>query len=257
MELLQVRFHPLHPEIIASGSLDYEVRLWDASTSECIGSRDFCKFYWLSPSDTFCNSGCSFQLIIFFKLILLIVDLIATFLVTDRPIASIAFHAKGDILAVASGHKVLIFFLQLFFSSIMLKGFSFDPNFFYIYVRKPWFGISIIADKLNPVQLYIWQYNKRGEASHPNFILKTRRSLRAVHFHPHAAPFLLTAEVNYPKKFNWLFYFSIIYITLLDWYAGQWSWLFRFFFDTGNISRLPEISSSCCFCHKWSVWWLC
>nr|POE82163.1 isoform 4 of activating molecule in becn1-regulated autophagy protein 1 [Quercus suber] len=103
-----VRFHPLHPEIIASGSLDYEVRLWDASTSECIGSRDF-----------------------------------------YRPIASIAFHAKGDILAVASGHK-----------------------------------------------LYIWQYNKRGEASHPNFILKTRRSLRAVHFHPHAAPFLLTAEVN-------------------------------------------------------------
>lgn len=64
-------------------------------------------------------------------------DIIATFLVTDRPIASIAFHAKGDILAVASGHKVLIFFLQLFFSSIMLKGFSFDPNFFYIYVRKP------------------------------------------------------------------------------------------------------------------------
>nr|POE82164.1 isoform 6 of activating molecule in becn1-regulated autophagy protein 1 [Quercus suber] len=104
----KVRFHPLHPEIIASGSLDYEVRLWDASTSECIGSRDF-----------------------------------------YRPIASIAFHAKGDILAVASGHK-----------------------------------------------LYIWQYNKRGEASHPNFILKTRRSLRAVHFHPHAAPFLLTAEVN-------------------------------------------------------------
>lgn len=29
----------------------------------------------------------------------------------------------------------------------------------------------------------------------PSIILKTRRSLRAVHFHPHAAPFLLTAEV--------------------------------------------------------------
>ncbi|XP_059431933.1 uncharacterized protein LOC132165407 isoform X3 [Corylus avellana] len=103
-----VRFHPLHPEILASGSLDYEVRLWDANTSECIGSRDF-----------------------------------------YRPIASIAFHAKGDILAVASGHK-----------------------------------------------LYIWQYNKRGEASSPAIVLKTRRSLRAVHFHPHAASFLLTAEVN-------------------------------------------------------------
>ncbi len=39
------------------------------------------------------------------------VDLIAVFLLTDRPIASIAFHAKGDILAVASGHKVVIFTL--------------------------------------------------------------------------------------------------------------------------------------------------
>ena len=60
-------------------------------------------------------------------------DLIATFLVTDRHIASIAFHAKGDILAVASGHKVLIFVVQLFCSSIMLKGFSFDPKFFFVF----------------------------------------------------------------------------------------------------------------------------
>ncbi|XP_062223496.1 uncharacterized protein LOC133922266 isoform X2 [Phragmites australis] len=66
-----------------------------------------------------------------------------------RPIASIAFHARGEILAVASGHK-----------------------------------------------LYIWNYNKRDEASAPAIILKTRRSLRAVHFHPHGAPYLLTAEVN-------------------------------------------------------------
>ncbi|XP_042060430.1 uncharacterized protein LOC121804815 isoform X1 [Salvia splendens] len=103
-----VRFHPLYPDILASGSLDHEVRLWDAKTAECIGSRDF-----------------------------------------YRPIASIAFHAKGEILAVASGHK-----------------------------------------------LYMWHYNEGGEASSPTIILKTRRSLRAVHFHPHAAPFLLTAEVN-------------------------------------------------------------
>ncbi|KAJ0792512.1 putative transcription factor WD40-like family [Helianthus annuus] len=61
-----VRFHPLHPEILASGSLDHEVRLWNANTSECIGSRDF-----------------------------------------YRPIASIAFHAEGELLAVAAGHKVV------------------------------------------------------------------------------------------------------------------------------------------------------
>ncbi|XP_044493310.1 uncharacterized protein LOC123216802 isoform X3 [Mangifera indica] len=103
-----VRFHPLRPEILASGSLDHEVRLWDANTSVCIVSRDF-----------------------------------------YRPIASIAFHAEGELLAVASGHK-----------------------------------------------LYIWPYNNRMEDSKPTVVLKTRRSLRAVHFHPHAAPFLLTAEVN-------------------------------------------------------------
>ncbi|KAL3683476.1 hypothetical protein R1sor_001498 [Riccia sorocarpa] len=103
-----VRFHPGSSEVLASGSLDNEVRLWDANTAECVGSRDF-----------------------------------------NRPIASLAFHAQGDILAVASGHK-----------------------------------------------LYIWQYTKEGEAANPTIVLRTRRSLRAVHFHPHAAPLLLTAEVN-------------------------------------------------------------
>ncbi|MFS7975532.1 putative transcription factor WD40-like family [Helianthus anomalus] len=102
-----VRFNPLHPEILASGSLDHEVRLWNANTSECIRSRDF-----------------------------------------YRPIASIAFHSEGELLAVAAGHK-----------------------------------------------LYLWQYNSRGETTSPAIILRTRRSLRAVHFHPHAAPLLLTAEV--------------------------------------------------------------
>jgi hypothetical protein len=43
-------------------------------------------------------------------------------------------------------------------------------------------------------QLYIWDYSKSGE--NPRMILRTRRSLRAVHFHPHGAPYLLTAEVK-------------------------------------------------------------
>ncbi|KFK42757.1 hypothetical protein AALP_AA1G035500 [Arabis alpina] len=103
-----VRFHPRHSEIVASGSLDHEVRLWNAKTSECIRFHNFC-----------------------------------------RPIASIAFHAEGELLAVASGHK-----------------------------------------------LHIWHYNKSGEESSPAIVLKTRRSLRAVHFHPHGVPLLLTAEVT-------------------------------------------------------------
>uniref|UniRef100_A0A7N0TUN9 Transducin family protein / WD-40 repeat family protein n=1 Tax=Kalanchoe fedtschenkoi TaxID=63787 RepID=A0A7N0TUN9_KALFE len=103
-----VRYHPLHSEILASGSLDHEVRLWDANTAMCIGSRDF-----------------------------------------YRPIASIAFHAQGELLAVASGYK-----------------------------------------------LYMWHYNRKGDTSAPTIVLRTRRSLRAVHFHPHGAPYILTAEVN-------------------------------------------------------------
>ena len=59
-----VRFHPLYTDILASGSLDHEVPLWDAQTSNCIGSRNF-----------------------------------------YHPIASIAFHAQGELVAVASGHK--------------------------------------------------------------------------------------------------------------------------------------------------------
>lgn len=47
-----------------------------------------------------------------------------------------------------------------------------------------------------PFQLFILDYNNRGEAVNPPMILKTRRSLRAVQFHPHAAPYLLTAEVE-------------------------------------------------------------
>ncbi|XP_078447243.1 uncharacterized protein LOC144716083 [Wolffia australiana] len=104
-----VRFHPLHSHIVASGSLDHEVRLWDANTDDCICSHVF-----------------------------------------YRPIASIAFHAQGDFIAVASGHR-----------------------------------------------LFIWNYKSTGESSSPAIVLKTRRSLRAVHFHPLSAPFLLTAEVNY------------------------------------------------------------
>uniref|UniRef100_A0A1J3IVQ8 Activating molecule in BECN1-regulated autophagy protein 1 n=1 Tax=Noccaea caerulescens TaxID=107243 RepID=A0A1J3IVQ8_NOCCA len=103
-----VRFHPHHSEIVASGSLDQDVRLWNTTTSQCIRSHEF-----------------------------------------YRPIASIAFHAVGELLAVASGHK-----------------------------------------------LHMWYYNRRGQESSPVVVLKTRRSLRAVHFHPHGAPLLLTAEVN-------------------------------------------------------------
>ena len=41
--------------------------------------------------------------------------------------------------------------------------------------------------------MYMWEYSKEG--AQPMVVLKTRRSLRAVHFQPHGTPLLLTAEV--------------------------------------------------------------
>ena len=38
-----VRFHPTNPNVLASGSLDHEVRLWNARTSECVLRFDFGK----------------------------------------------------------------------------------------------------------------------------------------------------------------------------------------------------------------------
>ena len=60
-----VRYHPTDPNVLASGSLDHQVRVWNATTAECVVCFDFAK-----------------------------------------PIASLAFHAEGDVLAVASGHKL-------------------------------------------------------------------------------------------------------------------------------------------------------
>ena len=48
-------------------------------------------------------------------------------------------------------------------------------------------------DRGAQLQLYMWEYGKEGVQ--PMVVLKTRRSLRAVHFQPHGVPLLLTAEV--------------------------------------------------------------
>ena len=107
-----VRFHPRNPSLLASGSLDHEVRLWDASSGRCLLRHTF-----------------------------------------GKPIASLAFHAAEPILAIACGHK-----------------------------------------------LYMWEY--RNPNTSPTIVLRTRRSMRAVHFHPHGIPLVLTAEVQDPSPTN-------------------------------------------------------
>lgn len=51
------------------------------------------------------------------------------------------------------------------------------------------------------LQLYMWKYTLKlqqpgcSQEEELALLLKTRRSLRAVHFHPQGSPMLLTAEV--------------------------------------------------------------
>jgi activator-of-BECN1-regulated-autophagy protein 1 len=104
-----VRFHPQNPFLLASGSLDHEVRLWDATSGRCIAKHLF-----------------------------------------GKPIASLAFHGSRPIIAIACGHK-----------------------------------------------LYVWDYTVPGAT--PTIVLRTRRSMRAVHFHPQGLPLLLTGEVQDPS----------------------------------------------------------
>ena len=170
-----VRFHPSNPHVLASGSLDHEVRLWNARTSECILRFDF-----------------------------------------GKPIASLAFHPNGDILTVASGHKLYTWRYAAAMRSDWEARVNGDDT------RGDSAGGAEGADSNTAVNLgdrwtaspgYSGGFPSRSRgtvagadvgaegadpdaAALPYISLRTRRSLRAVHFHPHGVPLLLSAEVN-------------------------------------------------------------
>lgn len=116
-----VRFHPTNSDILASGSLDNTVIVWDRQSGAALARWDF-----------------------------------------GKSIASLAFYHEGDILCVTAGHK-----------------------------------------------LYAWKYRKYRTPGQLNadgtaidvtkavkVLLRTPRSLRAVHFHPTGRPTAMTAEVR-------------------------------------------------------------
>ena len=159
-----VRFHPTNPNILASGSLDHEVRLWNAATAECVLCFDF-----------------------------------------GKPIASLAFHSEGDVLAVASGHKL---YTWRYVKAMAARREAAEAERGESTAGPT--GASVAGSF--PRGFERGRGSTHGSTPHagstpgmssastaeavPCISLRTRRSLRAVHFHPHGAPLLLSAEVN-------------------------------------------------------------
>ena len=196
-----VRFHPKNANILASGSLDHEVRLWNAATAECILCFDF-----------------------------------------GKPIASLAFHSEGDVLAVASGHKLYTWNYTKAMNPQPQRGDGQQDEGAEAGagaggearagVSRGWMGFgsgvlgsfprgserrrgsrpssagtagggaaAAAAGGNNSNNSDGGTGAERSSSSEatdaiPCISLRTRRSLRAVHFHPHGAPLLLSAEVN-------------------------------------------------------------
>ena len=115
-----VCFHPTNPDVLASGSLDNTVIVWDRKTGAMTARWDF-----------------------------------------GKSIASLAFLPGSDLLLVTAGHKL---------SSWNYRRFRH-------------------ASQMNPDGNLI----RREDAT--QVLLRTRRSLRVVHFHPTGMPLLMTAEV--------------------------------------------------------------
>ena len=174
-----VRFHPADSNVLVSGSLDHQVRVWNATSAECILCFDF-----------------------------------------GKPIASLAFSADGDVLAVASGHKLYAWRYRNMAQWDERRA-SRDPEARAAAARDAAAAVAAYEDAASavtgagaperlptPLPPFIATFPSRsrgfsitgfesaGETSLPCIALRTRRSLRAAHFHPHGAPLLLSAEVN-------------------------------------------------------------
>ena len=164
--------------------MDHEVRLWNARTSECVLRFDF-----------------------------------------GKPIASLAFHPEGDILAVASGHKLYSWRYaaamradwEARIDGDVSGGDAMDAACMPHHAREEEDTRDDAGgSRWTASAAYVGGFPSRSrgtvagqlmgaegaEGADPDALavpyisLRTRRSLRAVHFHPHGAPMLLSAEVN-------------------------------------------------------------
>ncbi len=98
----------MRPQVLASGSLDHVVMVWETQTGQRLTSHNFGAFgAVLAALDITCTSQCHMNVCrgCLFDLVCLCA---CAWMHTGKPIASVAFHSEGDIMVVASGHKVSV-----------------------------------------------------------------------------------------------------------------------------------------------------
>ena len=120
-----------------------------------------------------------------------------------KPIASLAFHVSADVLAIACGHKLYIweYTVRSGVESVYRCCTTAQANAS---------SVRRLPEQLPPARPRAGSLPRMCAAAAappgcqvpnklPTIVLKTRRSMRAVHFHPHGAPLVLTAEVQDPS----------------------------------------------------------
>ena len=167
--MLQVRFHPLDSDLFASGSLDHRVVVWRISTGEKIFMHDFGAPQTIRALDINCTEHALFV----------------------SAVDSWAFASYRQAHRV---HRL----------PPLRKGLGRRVWSQGVSQRKlPHQAIRELTS-LVPQQVYFWDYSKPSSSTrphqNPSYILRTKRSLRALHFHPLGLPLILTAEVVDNKR---------------------------------------------------------